>query len=35
MIPGRKGRSAFDFRPGSGDRNAPYAFVSTGGNVRV
>ena len=35
MVPGKKGRSAFDFRPGSGDRNAPYSFVSTGGNVRV
>ncbi|MET0521442.1 MAG: hypothetical protein ABW156_05625, partial [Jiangellaceae bacterium] len=28
-----KGRSAFHFEPGSGDRKAPYAFVSTGGTV--
>lgn len=31
----KDGRSAFEFKPGSGDRNAPYAFVSTGGAVRV
>ncbi|MET0492651.1 MAG: hypothetical protein ABW000_05915 [Actinoplanes sp.] len=34
MVPGKK-RSAFTFQPGSGDRDAPYAFVSTGGDVRV
>lgn len=30
-----KGRSAFRFEPGSGDRRAPYAFVSAGGTVRA
>jgi hypothetical protein len=35
MVAGRQGHSAFEFRPGSGDRHAPYAFVSTGGTVRV
>jgi hypothetical protein len=35
VIAGKKGRSAFEFKPGSGDRHAPYSFVSTGGSVRV
>lgn len=35
MIAGAGGRSAFQFQPGSGDRNAPFGFVSTGGTVRV
>jgi len=35
MVAGRKGRSAFEFKPGSGDRQAPFAFVSTGGTVRA
>jgi hypothetical protein len=35
MMPGAKGRSAFQFEPGSGDTRAPYAFVSTGGTVRA
>src|SRR5690349_2439812 len=35
MVPGAKGRSAFQFRPGSGDVQAPYGFVSTGGTVRA
>ena len=34
-VAGKKGRSAFSFRPGSGDRKAPFGFVSTGGSVRV
>src|SRR4051812_17920313 len=29
------GRSAFAFEAAGGDRNVPYSFVSTGGNVRV
>lgn len=35
VVPGRNGRSAFEFRPGSGDRKAPYSFVSEGGNLHV
>ncbi|MEU8615645.1 hypothetical protein AB0C29_47460, partial [Actinoplanes sp. NPDC048791] len=35
MVPGAKGRSAFQFRPGSGVVQAPYGFVSTGGTVRA
>jgi hypothetical protein len=35
MVAGRPGHAAFEFKPGSGDRHAPYAFVSTGGTVRV
>jgi hypothetical protein len=34
-LAGKKGRSPFEFKPGSGDRDAPFAFVSTGGKVRV
>jgi hypothetical protein len=32
---GAGGRSAFEFQPASGDRQAPFGFVSTGGTVQA
>jgi len=34
-VTGAGGRSPFHFKPASGDRSTPFAFVSTGGAVRV
>jgi hypothetical protein len=35
MVPGNDGRSAFRFQAASGDRQAPFSFVSTGGTLRA
>src|SRR3954469_16024914 len=34
-VAGAGGRSAFEFRPASGDRHASFGFVSTGGTVQA
>lgn len=35
LVPGEKGRSGIAFHAGSGDRQVPFAFDSTGGTVRA
>jgi len=34
-VAGAGGRSAFEFRPVTGDRQAPFGFISTGGTVQA